>query len=90
MTALVSWLERQHSPVIDEDVLTRLLLRYGLGQGEQAAIRAFGRIVSSEQLAQALLERLNLVEQRADDGPIEPALRDFCRELARIDRKSVV
>ncbi len=84
MTALVSWLERQHSPVIDEDVLTRLLLRYGLGQGEQAAIRAFGRIVSTEQLAQALLERLNLVEQRADDGPIEPALRDFCRELARI------
>lgn len=70
--------------VVDQDVLHRLLLRYGLGQGEQAAVRAFGRIVTTAELADELLERLNLSDVGFGDGTIEPALRDFCRELARI------
>ncbi len=82
MTAMASFVDRHPSHVVDADVLARLLLRYGLGQGEQAAIRAFGRIVTADELSRALLERLNLGD--AADGTIEPALRDFCSELARI------
>jgi diguanylate cyclase len=76
-------LARNTMQVMDEDALARLLLRYGLGQGEQAAVRAFGRIVRTEELAAALLQRFDL-DRRGGDGIVEPALRAFCQELARI------
>jgi len=70
---------------LSQDVLARLLLRYGLGQGEQAAIRAFGRIINAGDLCGALFERLHLgASGSAGDGAVEPALRAFCRTLARI------
>ncbi|GLT22355.1 hypothetical protein GCM10007933_18140 [Zoogloea oryzae] len=81
---MVSPFDRHYSYVVDDDVLKRLLLRYGLGQGEQAAVRAFGRIVDASDMAQALLERLHLADAGISDGTVEPALRDFCKDLARI------
>ncbi len=72
---------RSPYPLIDEDTLARLLLRYRVGQSEQAAVRAFGRIISSRDLADALLLRFDLAE--ASVG-VEPSLRAFCIELARI------
>lgn len=84
MSVMAALFDRQHGYVVDGDVLARLLLRYGIGQGEQAAIRAFGRIVRVDDLAQALLERLHLADGGIGDGTVEPALRDFCHELARI------
>ena len=69
--------------ILDEDALARLLLRYGLGQGEQAAIRAFGRIVRSDELAAALCQRFDLAG-KGGDGIVGPALSAFCGELARI------
>ncbi|MBK6654188.1 bifunctional diguanylate cyclase/phosphodiesterase [Zoogloea sp.] len=74
-------LVRSPCPVIDEDALARLLLRYGIGQGEQAAVRAFGRIISAAELADALVSRFDLGEARSG---VEPSLRAFCVELARI------
>jgi len=69
--------------ILDEDALARLLLRYGLGQGEQAAIRAFGRIVRSDELAAALFQRFDLAG-KGGAGIVVPALSAFFGELARI------
>jgi diguanylate cyclase (GGDEF)-like protein len=68
---------------LGDDALARLLLRYRVGQSEQAAVRAFGRIVDVAALSATLLQRLNL-EEPAGDGAIEPILRHFCRELAML------
>ena len=84
MTAMAPFFERPPGSVVDEDVLARLLLRYGLGPSEQAAIRAFGRIVTADELAAILLERLHLGEGNAADVTIAPILRDFCMELVQI------
>ncbi len=84
MTAMAPFFERPPGSAVDEDVLARLLLRYGLGPSEQAAIRAFGRIVTADELAAILLERLHLGEGNAADVTIAPILRDFCMELVQI------
>ena len=76
-------LERSAAQALGEDSLARLLIRYGFGQAEQAAVRAFSRIVDVDALTVALLERLNLGDT-ASDGAIEPALRHFCAELASL------
>lgn len=66
---------------LDAEALARLFLRYGIGQGEQAAIRAFGRIISSRELADALLDRFGLTAGGEDPG-LEPAAWGFCETLA--------
>lgn len=76
-------LVRPFRPVLDEEALARLLLRYGIGQAEQAAVRAFGRIIAADDLADALLTRFALGGEGAG-SVIEPALRAFCRELAKV------
>lgn len=81
MNTLAPHVVRTPHPVIDDDALARLLLRYGVGQGEQAAVRAFGRIVAAKELADALLSRFDLGEAGAG---VEPSLQAFCLELARI------
>ncbi len=81
MNTLAPHLVRSPHPVIDEDALARLLLRYGVGQGEQAAVRAFGRIIRAGELEDALLSRFDLGDAVAG---VEPSLRAFCIELARI------
>lgn len=68
---------------VGEDALLRLLMRYGLGPGEQAAIRAFGRIVNQDELAFDLLERFGLNDPGMD-GLVEPLLRRFCAILAQV------
>lgn len=80
MNTPASHLVRSPHPVIDEDALARLLLRYGVGQGEQAAVRAFGRIIRAGELEEALLARFDLGEAVAG---VEPSLRAFCVELAK-------
>ena len=70
---------------LDGEVLDRLLCRYGIGQAEKAAVRAFGRIVSAGELVDDLLERLNLAEEDTEEG-LGRALRRFCHELAGIGR----
>lgn len=67
----------------DGEAVARLLRRYGIGPAEQAAVRAFGRIVSAAELATGLLERLNLDDEHAEAG-LGRALRGFCRELAGV------
>ncbi len=74
-------LVRSPHPVVDEDALARLLLRYGVGQGEQAAVRAFGRIIRAGELEEALLSRFDLGDAVVG---VEPSLKAFCVELARI------
>lgn len=58
------------------DGLARLLLRYGVGGAEQAAIRAFGRTVDPKALAAGLMERFGGMEKG-------PQLEIFCTQLAR-------
>lgn len=67
-----------HLPVFNADVLAHLLLRHGIGPAEQAALRAFGRIVDSQALATGLAERFG--DGAAEDG--RPPLGTFCAELA--------
>ena len=62
----------------DGEAVARLLSRYGIGPAEQAAVRAFGRIVSATELATGPLERLNLDDEHAEAG-LGRALRGFCR-----------
>ncbi len=73
---------RRSGQVLDGEALIGLLCRYGIGQPEKAAVRAFGRIVSAESLADDLLARLSLNEESAAEAPIGLVLRAFCRELA--------
>ncbi len=81
MNTLAPHLVRPPNSAMDEDALARLLLRYGVGQGEQAAVRAFGRIIRAGELEEALLSRFDLGEAAVG---VEPSLRAFCTELARI------
>ena len=81
--------ERNGTAVIGNEALARMLVRYGFGQAQQAAIRAFGRIVDGPGLAESLLERLDLLTpEGSGEGAIGPALREFCEELARLPVKS--
>ncbi|WP_079434121.1 bifunctional diguanylate cyclase/phosphodiesterase [Zoogloea sp. LCSB751] len=66
-------------PTFEGDALARLLLRYGIGPAEQAAIRAFGRIVDPAVLAAGLAERFGLLGE--EEGG--PPLVTFCAGLTR-------
>ena len=75
--------ERNGIAVIGNEALARMLARYGFGQAQQAAIRAFGRIVDGPGLTESLLERLDLLSPDGrGEGAIGPALRLFCEDLA--------
>ncbi|RTL37471.1 MAG: GGDEF domain-containing protein [Rhodocyclaceae bacterium] len=66
-------------PTFDGDALARLLLRYGIGPAEQAAIRAFGRMVDVDVLAAGLAERFAHVGE-GGGAPLDA----FCASLARL------
>jgi EAL domain-containing protein (putative c-di-GMP-specific phosphodiesterase class I)/GGDEF domain-containing protein len=65
-------------PTLDGDAVARLLLRYGIGPAEQAAIRAFGRIIDPQTLAVRLVARFEALAE--DEGG--PPLGVFCAGLA--------
>lgn len=65
-------------PAFDGDTLARLLLRYGIGPAEQAAIRAFGRSVDPAALAAGLAERFGQAGE--EEGA---SLEAFCTRLSR-------
>ncbi|MBS0348507.1 MAG: GGDEF domain-containing protein [Proteobacteria bacterium] len=64
-------------PPLDGGALGRLLLRYGIGAAEQAAIRAFGRIVDSRTLEAGLAGRFG------GSAEVGPPLEAFCARLSR-------